>query len=326
MEKNYFIALLRKSLKNETTKQEEEVLNKYYNLYRDEPDVLELLGEEQKLKFRNELQRDIWESINKNEQAPKVLHMKRRSFQLVAAAAAALILVSTIVLFIDKDSSQINPVLTVGNQLKENHVIRLADGSTVVLGYQSKIQYPPGFDGLSTREVYLEGEAFFDIAEDSLKPFIVHSGNVQTKVLGTAFNIKAYPNEKDITVTVKRGKVRVETDDETLGIIIPEQQIVYNKKGRSSIQKTVNPDAYLVINHDDLFFDNLSFAEAARLLEDRFNVEIVIVDDAIRNKKFTATVPFGQKLDATLQSLCEFNSAEYVYDEQESTITIKAKN
>lgn len=327
MEKQYFIGLLRKFLNNEATKDEEEFLARYYDLYEDKPDLLKLFSEQEKDEFKNQLQRDIWQNIHKNEQAvAKIRKMPARTFRLVAAAAAVLVFVSTIIVYLNKSSSEKQPVVTLNNPLQENHIIRLADGSTVVLGVHSKMHYPPSFDDLPTREVYLEGEAFFDISKDSLKPFIVHTGKVRTSVLGTAFNIKAFPHQNDITVTVKRGKVRVDADEKTLGIIIPQQQIVYNKNEGRSVSKTVDPDVYLTLNHNDLFFDDLTFQEAARLLEDRFNVKIVITDEVMRAKKFTTTIPYGQNLHATLQGLCEFNAAVYEYNEQTSTVIIKAKN
>src|SRR5690606_2859673 len=91
----------------------------------------------------------------------------------------------------------------------EHRLLHLPDGSTVIVGVGSKLNYPSSFDSLRTREVYLEGQAYFDIRHNPQKPFIIHTGKVATTVLGTSFNIKAWPEDQDITVTVTRGKVRV---------------------------------------------------------------------------------------------------------------------
>jgi ferric-dicitrate binding protein FerR (iron transport regulator) len=84
-------------------------------------------------------------------------------------------------------------------------LINLPDGSKVVLNANSKLEYPPGFSN-NTREVYLDGEAYFDIAHDPGKPFIVHTGSISTRVLGTAFNINAYRSQQFVEVTVTRVK------------------------------------------------------------------------------------------------------------------------
>ena len=84
--------------------------------------------------------------------------------------------------------------------------IELADGSKIWLNADSKVQYPALFNG-STREVYLNGEAFFDIAKNPSKPFIIHLSNGTVRVLGTSFNIKAYDNEPVVETSVATGKV-----------------------------------------------------------------------------------------------------------------------
>src|SRR5688572_8298430 len=102
--------------------------------------------------------------------------------------------------------------------------LRLPDGSTVLLNEGSKLEYPITFSG-DTREVFLQGEGYFDIQHNPSKPFVVKTANVTTTVLGTAFNVKAFPSEKHITVTVTRGKVKVSKDEKVLGVITHDQQI-----------------------------------------------------------------------------------------------------
>src|SRR5690606_5004009 len=81
----------------------------------------------------------------------------------------------------------------------------------------SVLNYPKEFG--ETREVHLEGEGFFDIKHDPTRPFVVTSGNLTTTVLGTAFNIRALPNDDRIVVTVIRGKVQVKDGERVLGVI-----------------------------------------------------------------------------------------------------------
>jgi ferric-dicitrate binding protein FerR (iron transport regulator) len=87
--------------------------------------------------------------------------------------------------------------------------ITLLDGSVVTLKDGSRLNLKNNFSG-NTREITLEGEAFFEIAHNPKKPFIIHTGSVKTTVLGTSFSIKAIPGETSITVAVTEGKVKVE--------------------------------------------------------------------------------------------------------------------
>ena len=88
-----------------------------------------------------------------------------------------------------------------------NRQIELPDGTLVSLNLETRFSYPEKFDG-KTREVNIEGEAFFEVKPDKSKPFIIHAGNAQIKVLGTSFNVNAYPETKQVEVIVETGRVQ----------------------------------------------------------------------------------------------------------------------
>ena len=209
---------------------------------------------------------------------------------------------------------------------KENRVIFLPDGSTVILSPGSKLNYPSSFDGMEKREVFLEGQAFFDIKHNASRPFIVHTGKLATIVLGTAFNIKALPSETEITVTVKRGKVKVSDQDKILGVITPNQQITYNQRKVSSTVKVLDNDSYLDWKEQDLLFDNLTIAEAAKLLEERYKVKITISDQSISSQRFTTTFSKNESFEQILKSICIFNGVVYKYNKEKATAIILINN
>lgn len=107
--------------------------------------------------------------------------------------------------------------------------VYLSDGSVITLNSETELRYPPSFDG-PTREVYLNGEAFFDVAKDHAHPFIVHAGKLNVKVLGTAFNVKSYANDKTIETTLIRGAIEVTLNDRPSDRIIlkPNEKLVLN--------------------------------------------------------------------------------------------------
>jgi transmembrane sensor len=328
MDKNYFITLLHKYLQGESTKEEQIFVEKYYNLFQNEPGVLDTLSVDEKRTLKNNITDGIWSNIAKSEDPDKkVRFINSRFVKLAAAAVVAMVFISSFYFLLKKSAAkqQISIAAKTKPEHKQNRVIFLADGSSVILSGESKLKYPSTFEGLKTREVYLEGQAFFDIKHISSKPFIVHTGNLETKVLGTAFNIKAFPNEDNITVTVKRGRVSVNDQNKVLGIITPNEQITYAKsKIKSSIQ-TVKNDNYLTWKQEDLLIDNLTISGAAKLLEDRYNVKIIIDNPEVELLRFTSTFSKNEPLDEVLSSICLFNGLGYTYNKEKSIVTLNLK-
>jgi transmembrane sensor len=107
----------------------------------------------------------------------------------------------------------------------------LPDGSKVWLNSESRIEYNRNFND-TIREVTLEGEAFFDVVKDKTRPFIVHTSDIDIRVLGTAFNVKSYPKEPSIETTLIRGLIEVTNKNEPTSpkvILYPQNKLVFNK-------------------------------------------------------------------------------------------------
>jgi len=130
--------------------------------------------------------------------------------------------------------------------------ITLEDGSHIWLNAGSSIKYPAKFAG--SREVYLEGEAYFEIAHDPKHPFIIHTANTQTRVLGTKFDIRAYPNEKNIAVTVTEGKVRFDVTQNKQVLLIKGQEVMFDKfSGNAEKKENDNPNFMAWKTHEFQF-------------------------------------------------------------------------
>jgi ferric-dicitrate binding protein FerR (iron transport regulator) len=142
-------------------------------------------------------------------------------------------------------------------------------------------------------------------------------------VLGTAFNIRAYPDESDVTVTVTRGKVKVETEQQILGILYRNQQISYNKKSSAAIQHKVVADSVLTWKEKDLVFDNVTFAEAATVICERYGVDIVFVNEKMKKCRFHASFLNEKKVEQILTVLCELNKATYQI--QNNVVTVSGE-
>ncbi len=203
---------------------------------------------------------------------------------------------------------------SVKSPIPDSRFVKLADGSSVVLNKGSKLEYPDVFDD-SVREVSLVGEGYFEIAHDAKRPFIVYTGKVRTTVLGTAFNIRAYPDQSDITVTVTRGKVKVSNNEKVLGIINPDQQITINTAQASAEQQAIDSHAVTAWMERDVFFDDVTIGQALEQLEKRFNIKVALENGDISGCRFTATFVQGEDIGQILRILCDFNNAKLVIKE-----------
>jgi len=173
-------------------------------------------------------------------------------------------------------------------------VVQLSDGTEVNLNYGSKIKYPQNFTG-ETREITLLGEAYFDVAHNPDKPFIVKTGKLNVKALGTEFNVNAYPDDDIIATTLVEGKVIIEEilPDSKIGQIetmAPGQHIAYNSKTGKISSNQVNIEDYIAWKEGKLVFDNTPILRVTKKLSRMFNVEFYVADDI---KDLTYTVTFA---------------------------------
>lgn len=228
-------------------------------------------------------------------------------FRIAAALLVVLLVVGAISYNIDLTKEHVAKELL---RVESGHrLVLLPDSSTVILNEGSELTFPKTFDGIMIREVFLTGEGFFDVRHDREKPFIVHAGNLQTKVLGTAFNIRAYRNQAEIIVTVRRGKVQVSDDDKLIGIISQDQQITFNKTRNASAQTAIESENTVRWAEQDIFFDDVTLAQAVARLDERFGVKIEFANIRISQCRFTATFIRGENLKEILEVICEFNHA-----------------
>lgn len=341
MDKHYFINLLQKYREGNVTQEERQFLESYYNLFQNEADILDRLSEKEKEELKEHMSDRLWDNISKNSRGlTKIRNINAKFIRVAAAAIIFIAFLSSIFFTYNRSNNERSNVAI--QQLrdrtnadakastsllqKENRVIFLPDGSTVFLSPGSRLNYPSTFDGMKKREVSLQGQGYFDIKHNASRPFVVHTGKVETTVLGTAFNIKAEKDGKDITVTVTRGKVRVSDYHKVLGVITPQQQIKYNTEKETATLRRVNDSSFLDWKNQDLFIDNLTLEEAAKLLEEQYKIKIVIKDSSIMEQRFTATFPRNEKLEEAVKSISEFNKLSYSIDRSKSIVTLYNSN
>lgn len=225
--------------------------------------------------------------------------------------------------------------------------VNLPDGSKVWLNGDSKITYDGDFKG-KTREIFLSGEAFFDIAKDKTRPFIIHTRTINLKVLGTAFNVRTYENDKETEAALVHGSIEVtlRNNPDKKIILKPGEKILVknssagdslSKYKKSEVSEEDEPIAILTKMHyygkdssivetswtkNQLVFFDERLDKIALNLERWFNVSVVIKEEQLKKGKYTATIQEGDKLEEVLEALKATEGFHYSINNKEVTIRL----
>jgi len=207
----------------------------------------------------------------------------RRSAKILVYVKYAAILTAFVIgisfLWIRYGKPESNPVIamqeTINPKGKLVKVI-LVDHTVITLNADSKIKYPAKFDG-KTREVFLEGEAFFEVAHDQAHPFIVHTPKVKVCVLGTSFNVSAYREDKVSSVTVATGKVGVLANQgpKDAVVLFPGDQLNYNNRNASAEKVQVDQNDISAWQTGMLIAHNQTLLDISKRIERWYGVHII---------------------------------------------------
>lgn len=248
---------------------------------------------------------------------------KTRTFKyrLIAAASVLLLCVLSVALYQNMNS----PVMV--NLIEkftysEKHMpagqhgqIVLEDGSTVYLNGASTIRYPSHFSNTIRKVTLVEGEAYFDIRHDAKKPFIVHANGVDVRVLGTAFNIRAYDTFDDIKVTVTRGKVAVKASDpaqsDKQAVLVVDEQVSFNKNSFDLQKRHVDSKSITEWTAGKFVFNNESLGNIAATLQYTRNINVRFANDDLKSIHCSAHFESADSLEDIIFALSRANGLSY---------------
>ncbi|MEN0053157.1 MAG: FecR domain-containing protein [Mucilaginibacter sp.] len=189
--------------------------------------------------------------------------------------------------------------------------VRLSDNSVVYLAGGSKLIYPSRFAG-NTREITLEGEAFFEIAKNHAKPFIIHTGAIRTRVVGTSFRINAFKH-KPFLVEVATGKVSIEQQQAkskaTLAVLTPGQSMLW-LHDHAELGK-VNADDVAAWKNGRLVFNGATLKEMAAVFERWYNVKMIFDDPVKAEQHITITLNLNIPLSEIMEVLASTGKFQY---------------
>jgi ferric-dicitrate binding protein FerR (iron transport regulator) len=307
---------LEKFLENDLFREKYELLKAHWENKNSVTTDVDAAFQKVKLKLQN--------GRDEKEEPKPVADSSRKSkiikFFLWPARVAAIFLVCLIVAYFINEKTQPGtvPKIASGQFLQTRQTpkaqkltILLSDGTKVIMNADTRLRFPKEFSG-ATREVYLTGEAFFDVAHRAHQPFIIHTDKINIKVLGTEFNVKSYPGDSSTETTLIRGLIEVTLNDRPDDRIIlkPKEKLIVTgsteRKSFSAI-KDISPvhSAELLISNlhyisksdsavaetswinNKLIFQDENFAKLAEELGRKYDVDIQFKNDAVKNYRFT---------------------------------------
>lgn len=198
------------------------------------------------------------------------------------------------------------------------------DGTRAYINSDSRLKYPKKF-ALSSREVYLEGEAYFVVSKNSHRPFIVNLNGPAVHVLGTSFDVQAYPENKDITVCLDEGRVNLTLASDKKYPLKPGEKLVYNKESeRCTITRHADIHLSSLWKKNVIAFKDAPLSEVIKVLNRWYDVDFKIEDQSAWDVYFTITSE-NTLLEKVLQDLEKIAPLRFEYKEAEKEVIVTRK-
>ncbi len=251
-------------------------------------------------------------------------HKKIFSITSIVAVAASILLVMFAGWWYFKQPSTItetaqsivlNEVKTAAGQMKR---ITLSDGTQIVLNNKSSLKYPTHFTD-STRQVYLDGEAFFEVSRNTKQPFIVESNSLHVRVLGTSFNVRSYKEDHSATVSVATGKVGVSTLQNREQQLVSGEEILLDKRSDRFTKSGISSKDIGSWQQGRLIFKDEKLSEITAQLARKFNVQFEYKNPELKEKALNLRIE-NQPLSTILKALSI--SGEFQYQKNGDTIVL----
>jgi transmembrane sensor len=304
-----------------------------------EEKVQEWLAKNPETEELEQASKEYWDSINQGKDASTFDALKRvntkigiyseekktvwlKTFSKVAAIFILLFGISGIWYYLQHQN---NPVMVeISAAYGETKQVTLPDQTEVWLNAGSSLKYPSEFNQ-KIRSISLAGEAFFSVTKNPSKPFVVETGNLKIKVLGTKFNLKAYPDEHQTVATLEEGKIEIQTDNQQKQQLVPNEQLIYNRETSELKVVKINPEDIPDWKNGNFSFADANLGEILQTLERHFNISFDI-DKSIDLSKEHYTIKFerDENHEQILQVLADV-AGDFSYSEKNGRIVLQKK-
>lgn len=268
-----------------------ESLFRYYRQFWTEMEDKTLSPDVQNRMFQK-IQSRIYPDMERKEERMLV---RRMSFRQWLSYAAAVVLLAVLVTFVYRYKSGAGGAADYSSQTYKVLVdkgqrasILLPDGTRVWLNSHTELTYNGDY-GKKNREVVLSGEGYFEVAKDSVSPFIVKAGEMEIEALGTAFNVKAYAEDKESTATLFEGKVRTSVGENEV-LLKPNESVCVNKVSRKMAVSAEFADYARMWKDNELVFRGETMEEVAVMLDRLYNVKVQFASERVKHYRFSGVI------------------------------------
>jgi Fe2+-dicitrate sensor, membrane component len=254
--------------------------------------------EEENLVVRAE--RRLGRRLEQENQKKQEVFKLRSVLRYAAAIVGVMVLAAGLAYWFRNKAEELVVASAAHGQVRE---MLLPDGTKVWLNQSSVLKYPRAFEG-KERHVYLDGEAYFEVARNHEKPFMVKSPAMDVRVLGTSFNIKCRPDNSFAETTLIEGEVEVkDKSDKGRITLLPGQKAVLNRvTGRMQV-KQVDPKMEIVWHNDLIPFEKSSIFQIAAALERFYGVKIILSPDVDSTNTYSGVLKKKDNIESVLNSL-----------------------
>jgi transmembrane sensor len=250
-------------------------------------------------------------------------HKKTRHLKLLKYAAVLFLIVSisgSVGYFISRPTIPSSEYAGIIVPNGERSKVILPDGTTVQLNGGSQLKFTPGFHS-GKRIVFLEGEAFFDVIYDQSHPFVVKTGKLQIKVLGTRFNVSNYSDNKTITTYLEEGKVEVRIEGKGNAYLKPSEVLKFEKTTGKATKQAISDQRFSDWTRGVMNIQGETIEELAKKLERRFDIKINFGDAEVRKHTYSGSIR-DEELETVLEAL-KFTSS-LKYEKHDKSVTLSS--
>jgi len=286
-----------------------------------------------------QVSKEYWDSINTGKDAttfdalkrvntkigihsPKKKSVRLKVFSRVAAVFILLIGISGVWFYLQHHNHP--KMIEASAAYGETKQVTLPDQTAVWLNAGSSLKYPSEFNQ-KIRSVGLKGEAFFSVTKNQSKPFVVETKNLAVKVLGTKFNLKAYPNEHQTVATLQEGKIEVQTIKNQKQQLTPNEQLVYNSETSTLKVAKISPEDIPDWKSGNLIFSEATLGEILQTLGRHFNISFD-ADKSIdlSTERYTIKFEREETPEQIVQVLSDM-AGDFSYSVKSGQIILKGK-
>jgi len=259
----------------------------------------------------------LWKKIN-NQINPRSLFL---SWFKYAAIIILFFTCGSILFYLLGINNHETKFATISSPRGQITSLTLFDGSTVWLNSESTIKYTSDFN-TNKREVYIEGEAYFEVTHDKKNPFIVNLENSQVKVYGTSFNIKAYPGSDHIEAVLMKGEIEFITNKKSV-VLKPNERVVYSPQEDTIVKDQVDVEKTSLWKTGKYYFSNESLSNILTQLQRWYDMEIVFNDKVLSSYTFTGVINREKSIQYNLKLIELTNKINVEFENDKIKITGK---